>query len=426
MESKTTKKLIAVVVVAAIAGGAYWLFKPSKKSVSFATRVVAKDTVKTTVTATGSVAPVDKVTVGTQVSGEVKKIYVDFNSHVKKGQLLAELDKSTLNERVKQCSASLQNATSSLNLAQKNYSRIKTLFDQKAATQSELDEMQHSLTQAQSQVIQAQTNMREAQVNLGYAEIYSPIDGVVLGRDVEEGQTVAASFNTPTLFTIAKDLKKMQVEANIDEADIGSVKKGQAVTFTVDSYSDLTFSGEVSQIRLNPTTTNNVVTYTVIISAPNPDEKLYPGMTANISIVTEQVVDLTIPSAAVNWMPSEEVFRALPRPKGKPEGGPMSARDMEREEGIRPANTRNEKTVWIKNGDVIRPRRVQVGLSDGINYIVKSGVNAGDTIITNATVGEKVKGNKGGAGNPFMPQRPKHGSKNSAKEAAGNGGAPAK
>ncbi|MCQ2218638.1 MAG: efflux RND transporter periplasmic adaptor subunit [Paludibacteraceae bacterium] len=417
MESKTKKKLIIAVALAAVAGGAYWLFKPSKKSVSFVTQVVSQDTVRTTVTATGSVAPVDKVTVGTQVSGEVKKIYVDFNSHVKKGQLLAELDKSTLQERVNQCNATLQNATSALNLAQKNYARIKTLFDQKAATQSDLDEMQHSLTQAQSQLIQAQTNMREARVNLGYAEIYSPIEGVVLGRDVEEGQTVASSFSTPTLFTIAKDLKKMQVEANVDEADIGSVKKGQAVTFTVDSYSDMTFPGEVTQIRLNPTTTNNVVTYTVIISAPNPEEKLYPGMTANISIITNQVVDLTIPASAVNWSPTEEVMQSLPRPKNKPE---MNAHRKDGE-GLSPGtNSRNMKTVWVKKGGEIMPKRVQVGLCDGVNYIVNGGVELGDSIITNAYVGEKNKVSKGASGNPFMPKGPSRGSKNSAKEAPKN------
>lgn len=404
------KKLIIVAGLLAVAGIAYTLLKPSKKSVSFTTKVVANDTLRNTVTATGSLAPVDKVEVGTQVSGEVKRIYVDFNSHVKKGQLLAELDKSTLQERLNQCNASLQSATSAYTLALQNFSRTKTLFDQKAATRSDLDQVQNSLTQAQAQVTQAQTNVREAKVNLSYAEIYSPIDGVVLGKEVEEGQTVASSFSTPTLFTIARDLKNMQVEANIDEADIGAVKKGQKVTFTVDSYNGETFEGKVNQIRLSPKTTNNVVTYTVIISAPNPDEKLYPGMTASITIITEAVGGLVIPAAATSWEPTEEVFKALPKPKGRAEG----AENMEETPQNMPAgNARNTKTVWVKNGNEIKPRKITVGMSDGVSYIATNGVAAGDSIILGASFSEK--GKPGKANNPFMPQGPKRGSKNSSQ-----------
>lgn len=416
----TKKKLIIAAVVLAVIGLIVWKCWPSKKTVTFTTRVVVTDTVKSTVTATGSLAPVDKVEVGTQVSGEVKKIYVDYNSIVKKGQKLAELDKSTLMERLNQCNASLQSALSTYTLAQQNYSRTKSLYDQKAATKSDLETVQNALTQAQAQVTQAQTNVREAKVNLGYAEIYSPIDGVVLGKAVEEGQTVASSFNTPTLFTIARDLKNMQVEANIDEADIGAVKKGQNVTFTVDSHNGLTFNGKVRQIRLDPKTTNNVVTYTVIIEAPNPDEKLLPGMTASITIITESVADLVIPAAATKWAPSEEVINAMPRPKDKPadlqEGRPTPDTNT----GATTTKDANYKTVWVKKGDQIFPKKVALGLSDGVNYIVKSGISAGDSVITNAYVGEKVR--PGAAGNnPFMPKGPQRGSKNSAKEAAGRG-----
>lgn len=414
------KKLIIVAGLVAVAGLAAWIFWPSQKSVNFTTKVVTKDTVKSTVTATGSLAPVDEVQVGTQVSGEVKKIYVDFNSHVKKGQLLAELDKSTLQERLNQCNASLQSATSSYTLALQNYNRTKTLFDQKAATKSELDQVQDNLSQAKAKVTQAQTNVREAKVNLSYAEIYSPIEGVVLGKEVEEGQTVASSFSTPTLFTIARDLKNMQVEAKIDEADIGAVKKGQKVTFTVDSYNGETFEGTVNQIRLSPNTTNNVVTYTVIISAPNPDEKLYPGMTASITIITESVADLVVPVAATSWEPTEEIFKALPRPKGRPEGEPGEGFGMKRPSGAAPAgNSRTEKTVWVKNGEKMAPRRVTVGLSDGVNYIVKGGIAEGDTVITNASVG--AKGKTGKANNPFMPKGPNRGRKNSSRGAGPNG-----
>ncbi|MBQ4035424.1 MAG: efflux RND transporter periplasmic adaptor subunit [Paludibacteraceae bacterium] len=414
------KKLIIVAGLVAVAGLAAWIFWPSQKSVNFTTKVVTKDTVKSTVTATGSLAPVDEVQVGTQVSGEVKKIYVDFNSHVKKGQLLAELDKSTLQERLNQCNASLQSATSSYTLALQNYNRTKTLFDQKAATKSDLDQVQNALSQAKAQVTQAQTNVREAKVNLSYAEIYSPIEGVVLGKEVEEGQTVASSFSTPTLFTIARDLKNMQVEAKIDEADIGAVKKGQKVTFTVDSYNGETFEGTVNQIRLSPNTTNNVVTYTVIISAPNPDEKLYPGMTASITIITESVADLVVPVAATSWEPTEEIFKALPRPKGRPEGEPGEGFGMKRPSGAAPAgNSRTEKTVWVKNGEKMAPRRVTVGLSDGVNYIVKGGIAEGDTVITNASVG--AKGKTRNANNPFMPKGPNRGRKNSSRGAGPNG-----
>ena len=416
------KKLIIVAGLIAVAGFATWFFWPSQKSVSFTTRVVTKDTVKSTVTATGSLAPVDQVQVGTQVSGEVKKIYVDFNSHVKKGQLLAELDKSTLQERLNQCNASLQSATSSYTLALQNYNRTKTLFDQKAATKSDLDKDQDALSQAKAKVTQAQTNVREAKVNLSYAEIYSPIEGVVLGKEVEEGQTVASSFSTPTLFTIARDLKDMQVEAKIDEADIGAVKKGQKVTFTVDSYNGETFEGTVNQIRLSPNTTNNVVTYTVIISAPNPEEKLYPGMTASITIITESEADLVVPVAATNWKPTEEIIKALPRPKDGGEGCHPAAGREGRPQGTMPAtgNDRNTKTVWLKNGDKIMPRHVTVGLGDGVNYIVKGGVSEGDTIITNASYGTKVKGGNN-ANNPFMPKGPNRGRKNSSKVAGPNG-----
>ena len=413
MESKTKKKIIigAVVVVAALI--AVKLLWPQEKEVTFVTKVVARDTVSSTVTATGSVAPVDQVEVGTQVSGKVVKLYVDYNSVVKKGQLLAELDKSTLQEKLNQANAQLQSAQASLTLAQQNYARTKTLYDQKAATKSDMEDVENALTQARSSVTTAKTNVSEAKVNLGYAEIYSPISGIVLGKEVEEGQTVASSFSTPTLFTIAKDLKNMQVEANIDEADIGQVKKGQKVTFTVDSYIGQEFEGTVNQIRLNPTTTNNVVTYTVIISAPNKDEKLYPGMTANITIVTEQQIELVVPVAACNFTPSEELMKALQKPEGKPaEGEEMYVPSKEA------TATKGEKTVWTKIGNTLKPKRVMVGMSDGVNYIVKSGLAVGDTVVTNATVGVKEKANTGGS-NPLMPTPPKHGSKNSSKQAGG-------
>lgn len=421
MESKTKKRIIILLVVAAIAAVAIYFFWPQEKEITFNTKVIAIDTVESNVTATGSVAPVDEVTVGTQVSGIVTKVYVDYNSHVKKGQILAELDKSTLQERLNQANAQLQSALSALTLAQQNYTRTKTLYDQKAATKSDLEDVENALTQARSSVTTAKTSVSEAKVNLGYAEIYSPISGVVLGKEVEEGQTVASSFSTPTLFTIAKDLKNMQVEANIDEADIGQVKVGQKVTFTVDSYIGLTFEGKVAQVRMNPTTTNNVVTYTVIITAPNNDEKLMPGMTANITIVTEQHVDLVVPVEACNFTPTDELMAALAKPdkKGKPGEGKDSMFVPEKDA----TPTKGTKTVWIKNGNSLHPVQVKVGMNDGVNYIVKSGLAAGDTVVLKATVGVKEKAKTGGS-NPLMPTPPKHGNKNSSKQGGESGPGP--
>ncbi|MDR0419154.1 MAG: efflux RND transporter periplasmic adaptor subunit, partial [Prevotellaceae bacterium] len=294
--------VVAVIVVAVV----IFLFEGSS-DVYIDTAEAKVDTVQTNVTATGYVQPVYQVSVGTQVSGVIEKIYVDFNSNVKKGQLLAELDKATLKEMLSQAKANLISSQSNLTYAQQSYDRTKQLFEGSAATQAAYDEATNRLSQAKSSVTNAEANLHQAEVNLSYAEIYSPIDGVVLSRDVDQGQTVAASFNTPTLFTIANDLKKMQVEADVDEADIGSVRVGQPVTFTVDSYAEILFTGLVQQIRLQPTITSNVVTYTVIIEAPNPEEKLFPGMTASVTIVTQNVGGVVVPVEALNFNPGEEI-----------------------------------------------------------------------------------------------------------------------
>ena len=277
--------ILAVVVIAVAVAAA--LNKP-KEVTMVASEPVTKGSIENTVTATGEIQPVYKVEVGTQVSGIVEKMYVDYNSEVKKGQLLAELDKSLLQEQVKQARANLSTAQSSKALAQKNYDRVKKLYEQKAATQEEYDQAETNLEQAKNQLTTAQSSYDRSLTDLKYAEIYSPIDGVILSKAVEEGQTVASSFSTPTLFTIAKNLTDMQLEAKVDEADIGQVKEGQKVRFTVDAFPSDEFSGTVRQIRLVPTVTSNVVTYTVIIDAPNDDGRLYPGMTANITIVTQQ------------------------------------------------------------------------------------------------------------------------------------------
>ena len=245
-----------------------------------------KANVTTLVTATGTMEPITQVEVGTQVSGVVEKIYVDYNSEVKEGQLIAELDKTNLKAALIQSQAAYDNALSQKRYTETIFERQKKLYENQVISKSDYDEALYSYETAKGTVTQRLSDLQAAKTNLGYANIYSPIDGVVLSRDIDEGQTVAASYSTPTLFTIAQDLKEMQVEADVDEADIGNVKEGQRVTFTVDAYVGETFEGEVTQVRLDPTITSNVVTYTVVIRADNPDLKLKPGLTATISIYT--------------------------------------------------------------------------------------------------------------------------------------------
>jgi len=384
MNMNKKKWSISVVCVAAIA--VVCLTKcGGKGAIAFNTELVQESVVETTVTATGYVQPVDKVEVGTQVSGIIEKIFVDFNSQVKKGQLLAELDKSTLIERVTQAKATLTSSESDLRYAQQNYNRTKQLYDVKAATEVAYEEAVNRLSQAETSVTNNKANLHQAQVNLGYAEIYSPIDGVIIDRAVEMGQTVAASFNTPTLFTIAADLTKMQVEADVDEADIGRVREGQPVNFTVDAYPDDVFEGKVVQIRLQPTVTNNVVTYTVIVEAPNPDIKLYPGMTASITIVTQRETGLTVPAEALSFTPAAEVIEQYGAPSGQGVFG---------------------KSVWLKTADGrITERQVATGLSDGVYVIVSEGVQAGDEVVLSVMRGVKEVANAP-ASNPLMPGPP--------------------
>lgn len=393
--------------------------KSANKELVIRTHVVGEYTVENTVTATGTIEPVETVEVGTQVSGKVEKIYVDFNDVVKKGELLAELDKLTLNQNVSRAKASLTSAESQLNYAKLTYERTKQLYESNAATLASYQEAQNSYTQAQMSKKNAQAAYDQALVDLSYAEIYSPINGVVLDRAVEVGQTVAASFSTPTLFTLANDLTKMQVEAAVDEADIGQVKIGQRVTFTVDAYTYETFDGTVNQIRMKATTTSNVVKYTVIIDAPNPDQKLFPGMTASVTIVTEEQTGLAVPSEALNFTPDEQVMKSLRKPDKPEEGGKMPQGDRPQMDfnGERPSDM---EMVWIKKGDEIQPRPVKTGMSDVAYKIVEQGLQAGDSVVLSAQYVAKEKTKKSGD-NPFMPGPPGK-NKNSNNK---GGGAPA-
>lgn len=384
------KKTLVIVAVAAIAALAVWLLSGGKKEekITFDTAAVAPANIMNSITATGTIEPVTSVTVGTQVSGIVSKLFVDYNSVVKKGQVIAELDKTNLMSQLNTAKTQLATAQSQLNYQTANYNRYKTLFEKGLVAADDFDNAKLSYTQAKEQVVSAKEEVQRAQTNLGYATITSPIDGVVLSKSVEEGQTVAASFSTPELFTIAQDLTNMQVVADVDEADIGDVKEGERVTFTVDAYPDDTFEGEVKQVRQEATTTNNVVTYEVVISAPNADLKLKPGLTANVTIYTaERKGVLSVPSKALRFIPQKETV------------GKMKIVDV--------ANAKNK--VWTIEGNSIVAHKVNIGMTDGTNTQIVGGIAEGTKVITglNVTGGEeKMPMEAQGEKSPFAPGPP--------------------
>lgn len=384
------KKLLVIAAIAAIATLAVWLLSGGKKEekITFDTAAVAPANIMNSITATGTIEPVTSVTVGTQVSGIVSKLFVDYNSVVKKGQVIAELDKTNLMSQLNTAKTQLATAQSQLNYQTANYKRYKTLFEKGLVAADDFDNAKLSYTQAKEQVASAKEEVQRAQTNLGYATITSPIDGVVLSKSVEEGQTVAASFSTPELFTIAQDLTNMQVVADVDEADIGDVKEGERVTFTVDAYPDDTFDGEVKQVRQESTTTNNVVTYEVVISAPNADLKLKPGLTANVTIYTaERKGVLSVPSKALRFTPQKETV------------GKMKIVDV--------ANAKNK--VWTIEGNSIVAHKVNIGMTDGTNTQIVGGIAEGTKVITglNVTGGEeKMPMEAQGEKSPFAPGPP--------------------
>ena len=396
---KKRRKLIWALAAAAVIVIAVIILMHDDEELVVRTYTVEDYTVINTVTATGTIQPVEQVTVGTQVSGEIDKIFVDYNSEVKKGQILAELDKSNLLENVRQAEASLKSAESELEYSSGNFERTKLLYEANATTKVNYEEASNDLVKAETQLQNAKSNLDQAKVNLGYAEIYSPIDGVVLSREVEEGQTVAASYSTPTLFTIANDLTQMKVEADVDEADIGRVKEGQKVEFTVDAYINDVFHGEVQQIRLEPTTTNNVVTYTVIIEAPNPDYKLLPGMTASVTIVTEEHSGLTVPVEALNFTPSQKVMESFDKNDARVKNSHAPAMMPGKE-------NRDSEMVWVLNEGVMTPRFISTDISDGVYKIVRNGVAEGDSIVLSANFVTKKQKTSRQDSNPFMPTPP--------------------
>lgn len=384
------KKALVIAAVAAIATLAVWLLSGGKKEekITFDTAAVAPANIMNSITATGTIEPVTSVTVGTQVSGIVSKLFVDYNSVVKKGQVIAELDKTNLMSQLNTAKTQLATAQSQLNYQTANYKRYKTLFEKGLVAADDFDNAKLSYTQAKEQVVSAKEEVQRAQTNLGYATITSPIDGVVLSKSVEEGQTVAASFSTPELFTIAQDLTNMQVVADVDEADIGDVKEGERVTFTVDAYPDDTFEGEVKQVRQEATTTNNVVTYEVVISAPNADLKLKPGLTANVTIYTaERKGVLSVPSKALRFTPQKETV------------GKMKIVDA--------TNAKNK--VWTIEGNSIVAHKVNIGMTDGTNTQIVGGIAEGTKVITGLNVmggEEKMPMEAQGEKSPFAPGPP--------------------
>lgn len=367
MKKKIFSKVWIAMILVVVIAVAVWLLSGGKKEeqINFKQEKVATHTLQNSITATGTIEAVTSVTVGTQVSGIVNKLYVDYNSVVKKGQVIAELDKTNLISELNTTKANLASTESNLSYQSANMKRYQTLYKKGLVSADEYENALLAYRQAKEQVASSRENVQKAQTNLGYATITSPIDGTVISKSVEEGQTVAASFNTPELFTIAKDLKNMQVIANVDEADIGGVAVGNRVNFTVDAYPDDTFEGVVKQVRLEATTTNNVVTYEVVISAPNADLKLKPGLTANVTIFTkEQANILSVANKALRFTPTKETV----------------GKDM------KIVDCKGKNKVWTLNGNTLTAHSVNIGQSDAMHTQIISGIKAGQSVVTEIVV----------------------------------------
>ena len=429
---KLLKIFIILVILGAIAYGVKTFFFSASAENAAGPLVSAKvvqTTISTTISATGTLEPVDQVEVGTQVSGDIAKIYADFNSKVKKGQVIAELDKSKLKATLAQAEIAYRSAETDYKYKESTYNRVKKLSESNSASAVELETAES--------VERSQNEVNQARLNLSYATIKSPIDGVVLKRAVEVGQTVAASMSTPTLFVIAKDLNQMKVMADVDEADIGQVKQGQRVTFSVDAFQNETFNGTVQEVRLNPTTTSNVVTYTVVISAENPEQKLLPGMTATCTIVTQEITDaIAIPVKALKFTPADGTpmaeppqgmrpphesgdsssvkdglananFNAGDVPKGDfkkgnfPPPGSFPKTFKKRADGKKPSGN----LVWVSIDGKAAPRPVKTGISDGVNIQILKGLSVGDSVVVSQeTLGSTKE--KSSVSSPFMPSPP--------------------
>jgi HlyD family secretion protein len=405
MTIEMKKKLIyptSAFLVLALGVLAFVFFRSAEKTYTFQTVKLGKGSISNTITATGTLEAIKTVQVGTQVSGVITKIYVDFNTQVKKGQLLAQLDETPLMAQLDQSKASVDQSEAQVKYQKATYDRYKALILKKLIAQSDYDLAEYNYNNALASLKNARSVYSKNTINLSYARIFSPIDGVILNRAVDEGQTVAASFNTPTLFSIANDLTRMQVEAKIDEADIGLVKMNQRALFTVDAYPDLKFDGKVSEIRMQPVVTNNVVTYTVIIEAPNPDTKLMPGMTASTTIFVNEKNDiLVIPGKAIRFTPDTEMLTAYAKTLTPDVRAKMSSG------GDVAVTTETKSTaIWTKNGPVLNEVEVRLGSDDGINYELVSGLKEGEEIVLSMVSEKATTEKKQAVKSPFMPTRP--------------------
>ena len=379
---------IITLAVLAVAAGGYCLFggKGKKAEISYETAKVERATLSSSVTATGTIEPVTEVEVGTQVSGIISHIYVDYNTEVKRGQVIAELDRTNLLSELSSAQSNLSAARSDLDYQRVNYNRYKALHDKGLVSDNEFETARLAYDQAKSTYDARTEAVKKAQTNLGYATITSPIDGVILSKSVEEGQTVAASFSTPTLFTIAQDLTDMRVIANVDEADIGGVREGQRTTFTVDAFPDDVFEGTVTQVRQEATTENNVVTYEVVISARNDALKLKPGLTANVTIYTmERTGVLSVPTKALRFTPTAETIRP----------------------GDKIVDAAGEHRLWVRQGNTIKAVAVSVGSAGATRTEILGGIAEGTEIITEVkAAGDEAPADEAAANqekSPFAP-----------------------
>lgn len=409
---KKTIILISVSVIVIIAILVYFLLRKKAEEITFVTSKVQYGAIAKSVTATGTIQPVDTVSVGAQVSGVVKNIYVDFNSVVKKGQLLAKIDPAIITAQAEESKANLAIARSNLMFQQSNFERQSKLLNLGVISKADHEVAQNQYNSAKAAVANVLAQLKINNRNLFYTDIYSPIDGVVLNRNVSEGQTIASSFNAPTLFVIAKDLTKMQVRAAVDEADIGGVKSGQSVTFTVDAFPNDVFQGTVQKILLHPSVTANVVTYTTLINVENEAMKLKPGMTASILIYTEEDNNaLLIPSRALNFKPDSvasnhyiiiKAERDLAGLKGDNEKNILKRESSDK---LNNENTADQNAhVWIKNGDTLREKKIKIGINDDTNVKVTQGLSPNEAVIINVvTDGNKTNSDEAQS-SPFMPK----------------------
>ena len=447
--------ILVIILIPILIAGYFFLNKESEAGIEWEVKTVERGDMEISITATGTLEAVKEVEVGTQVSGIISVIYADFNSKVRKGQVIARLDTTTLASQVYDSKANYNRKKIMVDQARRNMERAEDLFKEKVMAQVEYDKVLDDYETARSNLLSADAQLERAKINLSYATIISPIDGVIISRNVEQGQTVASSFNSPTLFNIVNDLTKMQVEASIDEADIGQIEEGQKVSFTVDAYPDDTFSGVVRQKRLKPEIVSNVVTYTVIVDVPNPDLKLMPGMTASITVlIDERRGVLKIPSRALSFQPPysyleyyqnnlpDSVKQAMDdrvssmRKRMKERG----MTDSQIDERLQAVSSRiisgggsggmgggqgfpgggtsapgaggstwsiqgQPGMVWVKEGDEVKPLRVRTGMSDGsFAELIGDQLNEGMEVVTAAKYDEEKEPSQDQARSPFVPQ----------------------